>query len=220
MKPLNMRTATIALLVVVSLSACKKEDDDECPTPMPEPSSYSTGSYAPYTVGSWWVYTGVNIAPGSGSETPNNIRDSIYVAGDSIIDGRRYAHLLGERFGSFAFDRWVGIDGPRLVMPNGTVLLDVTAVSDTLDVYDPGSPVIDSVAIVLKSQSLGLTTPAGIFVSDHGREQVFYMASGFPSPLFEREHYVAGVGIAVYTSFYATSGIEVQMRLADYHIEE
>lgn len=215
-----MKASAFLLILAIVFTACKKDEDEACPTPDPEPTSYPTASYAPYTVGSWWVYTGVNIAPGTGVETPNSIRDSIYVAGDSIIDGRPYARLLGERFGSLAFDRWVGVDGPRLVMPNGTVLLDVTAVSDTIDVYDPGSPVIDSIAIVLKAQDLVLNTPAGTFVSDHAREQVFYMASGFNSPLFEREHYVADVGIATYTTFYAGSGVEVQMRLADHHIEE
>lgn len=112
-------------------------------------------------------------------ETPNGICDSIYVSEDPIIDGPRYAHLQGERFGYLAYASWINVDGPWLVMPNGTVLLDVTAVSDTVDVYDPGSSVIDSIAIVLEAQSLALSTPAGSFTSDHAHELVFYTIYAF-----------------------------------------
>ncbi len=35
------------------------------------------------------------------------------------------------------------------------------------------------------------------------------MATGFNSPVFEREHYVGEVGMATYTSFYAANGIQV-----------
>lgn len=216
---MNMRTSAYLLLIATTFIACKKENDEACPTPMPEPSSYPTASYAPHNVGSWWVYTGVNIDPITEVETPNSTRDSIYVAGDTIIDGRRYAHLRGERFGLFNVDQWVGIDGPKLVEPNGNVLMDVTAVSDTIATGPGPFFPVDSTATVLKSQSLGLLTPAGIFVSDHARELVFYMQPGFTSPLFEGENYVEDVGIAMYSSFYATSGVRIEMRLADYHIE-
>ena len=209
------KTVLLVTGIAAALAGCRKEEvasDD--PTPAP---TYTTASYAPYAVGNWWVFTGVNVPPG-GTETPNSLRDSLYVAGDSTIDGRSYAHLRGMRFGSLVVDQWVGVDGPRLVQPNGAVLMDVTAVSDTIEV-SPGSTAIDSIATVLKSQSLALVTPAGTYVSDHAREHVFYMAAGFTSPLFEREHYVAGIGIAEYTSFYASSAVEVRMRLAAYHIE-
>lgn len=215
-----MRLPVSLLMLALAFAACKKDDDDACPPPMPEPSSYPTASYAPYSVGSWWVYTGVNIAPGTGVETPNNNRDSIYVSGDTVIAGRSYAHLQGERFGLFNVDQWVGIDGPRLVEPNGNVLMDVTASSDTISTGPGPFFPVDSIATVLKSQSLGLLTPAGIFVSDHAREVVFFLQPGFTSPLYEADNYVEGVGIAMYSSFYATSGVRVEMRLAGYHIEE
>ncbi|QQR86040.1 MAG: hypothetical protein IPJ76_15745 [Flavobacteriales bacterium] len=215
-----MRSSAYLLMLAAAFTACKKDSDDECPAPMTGPASYPTASYAPYAAGSWWVYTGVNIAPGTGVETPNSMRDSIFVEGDTIIDGRSYAHLRGERFGLFGVDQWVGVDGPRLVEPNGNVLMDVTAVSDTIATGPGPFFPVDSTATVLKSQSLGLLTPAGIFVSDHARELVFYMQPGFTSPLFEADNYVQDIGIAMYSSFYASSGVRIEMRLADHHIEE
>jgi hypothetical protein len=214
-----MRTPIIIMASILLLAACKKEEDCPATTPAPEPASYPTAEFAPFTPGSWWVYTGVNIDPMSGVETPNSIRDSIYVQQDSVIAGHTYAWLRGERFGSLAFSRFVRVDGPRLVSENGTRWMDVTAVSDTILVSPGGGP-IDSIATVLAAQDLDLNTPIGLLNSEHVRDLVFYMQPGYISPLHEREHYVRHIGIGAYTSYYAGSGISVEMRLTSFHLEQ
>lgn len=200
------------------LASCKKDDND-CPELIPEPAAYSTAEFAPFKPGSWWVYTGVNIDPITGIETPNNIRDSIYVQQDSVIGGQTYAWLKGMRFASLGFSRFVRVDGARLVSENGTPWLDIEAVSDTVHV-SPGAGPIDSIATVLAAQDLDLNTPIGVLTSEHVRDLVFFMEPGFINPLHEREHHVRHIGIGAYSSYYAGSGIAVEMRLTSYHLEQ
>jgi hypothetical protein len=45
------------------------------------------------------------------------------------------------------------------------------------------------------------------------------MSAGLPSPLHERDHYVRNIGVGSYTTYYASSGVRIEMRLSDYHIE-
>lgn len=214
-----MRTHIIIMASVLLLSACRKEEDCPSSPAGPDATVYPTAEFAPFTPGSWWVYTGVNIDPVSGVETPNSIRDSIYVQQDSVIGGHAYAWLRGERFGSLAFSRFVRVDGPRLVSENGTPWMDVTAVSDTV-LVSPGGGSIDSIATVLAAQDLDLNTPIGPLTSEHVRDLVLYLQAGFINPQHELEHYVRHIGIGAYKSFYAGSGIAVEMRLTSFHLEQ
>lgn len=211
-----MRNHLLLCCGLLLVSACKKEEND-CPAPAPQSTSYDTDEFAQLNVGSYWVYKGVNIDPLTSLETPNGNSDSVYVAQDSVIAGNSYAWLKGTRFGG-NWDRFVRVDGPRLIGPSGEVWMDVSALSDTISVSPAGFP-IDSVATVLASQLQGISTLLGPMASEHERDLVFFMATGFTSPLHEREHYVRGVGIGMYSTFYAGSGVRVEMRLSNYHLE-
>ncbi len=213
-----MRITLSFMLCLFLIAACRKDEENECPTPTPQPVTYDTEAFAQLRVGSYWVYDGMNIDPITLNETPTAGHDSIYVAQDSLIGGKSYAWLKGTRFGA-PWNRFARVDGPRIVGPAGEVWLDVSAGSDTIALV-PGAFPIDSMATVLTSQLHGITTFLGPLASEHERDLVFFMASGFPSPLNEREHYVRDVGIGVYSSFFASSGIRVEMRLSDYHLEE
>lgn len=163
------------------------------------------------------MYKGVSIDPVTNVETPNGSYDSVYVAQDSVIAGNTYAWLKGTRFGG-NWDRFARVAGPRVIGSTGEVWMDVSALSDTISVNPAGFP-IDSIAIVLASQLQGISTFLGPMASEHERDLVFFMAAGYASPLHERERYVRDVGIGMYSTFYAGSGVRVEMRLSNYHLE-
>jgi hypothetical protein len=212
-----MRTPIIIMASILLLAACKKEEDRPTTTPVPEPAGYSTAEFAPFTPGSWWVYDAFLIDPATGVETPSSSNDSIYMTSDTLIGGDTYHRLRGIRF-SQPFQWLLRFDGPQLVDQNGGVYFDVSAASDTVDVW-PGSWPIDSTAFVLSCDSFPISSPITGLMSEYGRTFVNYMSSGFPSPQYGRDRWVRHVGLGLYESHYSGSGIQWQFRLRAYHLE-
>ena len=82
---------TIFLFMSVLIASCSKCDDEMPATQQSDPN------YFPLSQGSYWVYDWVKIDT-LGNESSFNRRDSIYVAGDTLINNQNYKVLKGESF--------------------------------------------------------------------------------------------------------------------------
>lgn len=209
------RSHSFIIVAILAFTACKK-DDPPASIPTPEPI-YETGAFAPATIGSWWTYDQFNIAPGTGLVTSGPWHDSIYVAPDTVIDGLTYHQWKGTRFE--APFRWIfRTNGPKLVDNNNGTYFDLSVVSDTL-FTSPGTEPVTSVSFVLSGIPDTLSTPSGELISECGREYVFSMIQGFPSPQYAQDRFVRSIGIGMFSTHYF-SGVQVEMRLSNHFIAE
>jgi hypothetical protein len=84
------------------------------------------------------------------------------------------------------------------------------------------NPVVDSVYRTLRHELESVITSAGAFDSPHQYDRLFYLAPGAaytPQPALERDAYAEGIGVVLYRSFFASSPVDVEMRLLRYHLE-
>lgn len=84
-------TILITLLVLISLQSCK-DDDDQPTMKIPNAGLVTTPN-------SYWVYDWYQI-DSFGIETSHPVQDSIYIAGDTLLNGNTYVIYKGTELGS------------------------------------------------------------------------------------------------------------------------
>lgn len=108
----------ILLLTVLSLAviACKKKNKTP-ETPIETPAAYN------YTAnpGSYWVYDWYQV-DSLGNETYTNLRDTVYVEKDTVINGNTYHKFTGTELGNIAMVRYERDSSGFIVDHHGEIL--------------------------------------------------------------------------------------------------
>ncbi|MBI1227040.1 MAG: hypothetical protein GC192_17545 [Bacteroidetes bacterium] len=89
-----MKNLTAVLLFSILLVfSCKKKDDD----PINNTPPLTVANYFPLTQGDYWIYQWYKIDT-LGNETLLNTQDSVYISGDTTINGTEYSIIEGTEF--------------------------------------------------------------------------------------------------------------------------
>lgn len=179
----------IALVAIVFATACKKDDQGT------ENPNTSAQFNVPSTIGSWWVYDWYSIDT-TGAETQTSLRDSVFIARDTLVRGQRYAVIEGTFLGQPGYKRTERDSMGFVVASDGTVHYS----------YNQFGTVIEEGNfwgfIRWKDQmhdSAMVTVSAGEFLSIEAR-RAHYHASGAPintcgdSTFVFSTYYASGVG--------------------------
>ena len=172
--------------------------------------------------GNYWVYQWYQVNLADSTETPLNKFDSIYVAEDTVINDDIYYIIQGSWFAS-PFRRTLSIKEGYLVDISGNIYLSPGKVNDTIDIQQSsGLLFVDSIYTVLTHDEELILTPSGSHISDHQYRKTFFMESVLPHSFLVRpedEFYVKGIGVVKYSSFYASSPTNVELRLSRYNVQ-
>lgn len=203
-------------MLVFLLTACSKTTP---PDPVLPPGLISAKAFAPYDEGNYWIYENVLIDLETGAESSFGT-DSVYALSDTVVGGSTYMRLAGTSFGE-PLDRWLSVRGSALVTLDGrTVFSTDTAVDAAYWNVDYGNPAVDSAFFRVRHEDTTITVPAGSFDVPHFYERALYLVDWVdrPNPSLEQDFYASGVGVVLYTNFFA-SGDGVERRLIRYQVQ-
>lgn len=217
MKTLLYPTIIFALI----FTACKKDEILLQEYELITPNNFHT----PDKVGTYWIYQWYSI-DSNGVETPYQNTDSVFVHGDTNINGKTYIFLEGTQLGGGYFSQLQRDSSGYIVNVNGDVIYSYTNFTDTI--RQGQSPPDWKWRIKMKKEN-GLTLPAGKFDAIIAQEY-YYSLSGGPAnncgDLYFTlgSWYVNGLGLVKretgYTANLKNCLQKLECRLIDYHIEQ
>ncbi|MGB6037429.1 MAG: hypothetical protein WBG42_14235 [Cryomorphaceae bacterium] len=224
---MKSRLVVFALISFVWLS-CEKDDDNvDCvSTQDPDGSVNGNGGNDSFeyvnSIGSYWVYQWYKV-PYDGMESQLTRTDSIWIAGDTLINGNEYAVLKGTFYAGPEFTRFERDSSGYIINHRGDIFWSYTNFTDTLNTGFNG--VWD---YYTKMESSYVTfTPVGPFVAIKRNLHLYY-TSGEPAnqcgedQITLTQSYASGVGLVKEQLGYAgpltACANYDEARLTDYYI--
>ncbi|TVR79382.1 MAG: hypothetical protein EA412_06635 [Chitinophagaceae bacterium] len=207
-------------LLIIFLSACKKEDK-----PVNEDPADTHHFEIVTSPGSYWVYDVYNI-DSLGNETIKPKQDTVYLIGDTLINGYSYAIYEGGYFGMKRTQVLRDSTG-YLVSENGTIMMSYTNSSDTLDLFEDQLNSYISF-IIMDETDHSIDVPAGSFdvkrsLNTYFRPDGTDFTACNPTHTFNT-YYASGIGeVLSQTSFYnnITSNCSyLERRLAYFYLAD
>lgn len=104
--------ALSSLICLITFSCCK--DKENTPTPSNNPSQNTS---LVNTAGSYWIYHWYNV-DSTNTETLLSNKDSVYVVGDTLVNGKVYTMYKGDYFGSTT-QTYLYTDSSGYIIDNG-----------------------------------------------------------------------------------------------------
>lgn len=211
--------AFLFLAFTVFAFACKDKDDDTTSNPLP----IAATDYFPLTQGSYWIYQWYKIDSQGNAEIWASYLDSIYVSGDSIINGITYAKVEGTYIKTPITYFYRDSSGFLVDENGGAPLFSTTLETEVLGVDTFSTEVAPLFwrEYKMAANTSNVTVPAGTF--DDCLQSILYLTSLEP----DYEHgvrtypleYAKGVGLVRQrTSFYHSPDY-LEGRLMRYNIE-
>ncbi len=152
-----------ALVCASAFSSCSKDDEiTDCETIPYGDDGIDLGEMDafPTTVGSYWVYDIYDV-DADGNETLSTTQDSVYVAGDSIVNGISHTVYEGTFFGLGESIRLFRDSSGYIVNQEGQLIHSYTNFNIPLESDTYGALVIAS---EMGDEALtAVTVPAGVF---------------------------------------------------------
>ncbi len=146
------------LLLALAFAACKKD------TPKP-----AGGAQPPFVLasspGSYWVYEWVQV-DSSGTVMTLTFRDSVYVSGDTVINGNMYTIHTGSYLG-FPTNLVMRDSSGYIIRPDGEIILSTNNFTDTVNYRVTGAANLETYWIT-KNPGMTVTVAPGTYpVFDH-----------------------------------------------------
>ena len=212
-----MKNSTLFFLsLFIILFSCKNDDD-----------TIGTGgetpvlNYIPLSIGSYWVYGWEKIDT-LGNISPLTQRDSVYVSGDTIINGNTYFVVEGDFFGSPVNKEYQRDSSGYLVNEKGNILFNPNNTTDLLwvDTIFVGSDPLVIIEYKMEGTETEIDVPAGVFNCFNYQGTVISQEDDYPWGVRNTGYYYAdGIGKVQSRLFFYNSPDDIRSRLVDYHIE-
>lgn len=185
-------------LYLIFLTSCKKEDKQPDPID-PETPNYTT----PSTVGSYWVYEDF-VVDSTGNITSTGQIDSVYLLGDSIINGKSY-FMYGNTAGSFPQLKFERDSSGYIVNESGYILYSYSNLGNIYHSFTstgfpgPNGPINLIVEYSMLSAQQNINVPAGNFNTYVSQQNCYDEAGGPVNECGDAEfklksYYASGVG--------------------------
>ncbi len=215
-----------AILLALIATSCKKESKQPV-TNNNQPANYST----PSTIGSYWVYRNYEV-DSMGNVTMSNVTDTMFVTGDSIVNGYTYTVYKGALIPN-ADCRLLRDSSGFVVNENGYIYFSNNNLGSIFDTWNepiypgPNGPINLITQIYIEPLLQSVSVPAGNFMA-YVRKDVSEDAAGGPVNVcgdleyIQKTHYVEGVGVV--REEFALFGAMTQLcqyqyrELVDYYI--
>ncbi|MEQ8475301.1 MAG: hypothetical protein RIB54_03610 [Fulvivirga sp.] len=141
------------LFAVITLSSCSKEEV----SPQQLASEFTN-----LEVGNYWVYEWYEIYP-DGTESKYNVRDSVYISTDTLIDGRSFIVRRGTFLKNKRTEILLDSANSLYKFPSEVLLFTLDKTNETTITIKAGENPIATVKYILKSNSIVANVPAGEF---------------------------------------------------------
>ena len=218
----HMRSYSLLLpaLFLLTITACKK-DDDEAPVPTP-PTPMDVSEFSQLEPGNYWVYErrqvdSMDVVQGAGVSV-----DSVFVAGDTALNGQTYTMLRKATNGVLSNYRVYRRDSADCVVDDAYFIHFASNTFDQiLESTYTGGPNGLQVDYSVSSTPVTMTTPAGTFncyVVNGAMTSIgtFPVIAEWKSP---RYYWAAGVGRVRWTDYFAFGDLGNRFELVRYSVQ-
>jgi hypothetical protein len=211
----NLAFLFLAFTVFVFACNCNDDDGPTLITPATE--------YLPLTVGNYWIYQWYKIDE-SGNETQHgNYLDSIYISGDTVINGFTYSIIKGKEFNAPIERFYRDSSGYLVSATNNIPLFSTISTTEQLGIdtiFTETGPLV-MLAYSMQNPTPSITVPAGTFSNclttltslTSFEEDYEYGVRNYPY------QYAEGVGRVQHKISFYSSGEYYESRLVRYHVE-
>lgn len=209
------RIISTALVAFIFLSACQKEENQ---------TIESEENYMLFSAGSYWVYETIQL-DSDGNQINDAIIDSIYIAGDTLINNQQYRLFKGTNYPWNNPTETVLIardSSGYTVTPDGNIIFSSKNFSDILahrsEIID--NDTLYSVSYMMQKTDDLITVPAGTFkVLDYIGEVVTnHEIPNSTFPKYCHNYYADGVGKVKSVHHFLVSSNYIEKRLLRYKI--
>lgn len=184
-----------------ALAACQKEGEDPS-TVTPGTVLPEIGTFSNLTVGNYWKYTKNKVD--SNDVVLETVRtDSVYVAGDSVVNGATYAILRRAMDAQVTSDLELWKDSLTFLVNSDHVVRFCSAPLDAV-IYQEGLGQFTVLYnFLVQSTPVDISVPAGDFSTYmmHAHTISFGTTPEVPAWKDPRSHWVSGVGRVRYYEF-------------------
>lgn len=213
-KPMQPKLFLVIAAVVLLITSCKKCDDV---TEIDGTGLLVDATlYYPLSPGSYWIYE--TIYENADSIYTGINTDSIYIAGDSTLNGNTYAVFKGSWpiGGSVRLRR---DSSGYIVGETGKIHFAVNNFTDTLYINPDTTSSYHNSCIMENNDSISIV-PAGTF-SVYDYACYYYSNPGYPhgSPRIMHNFYAPSVGLVKMNYFFYASPYNTEKRLLRFHLE-
>jgi hypothetical protein len=175
----------------------------------------SAEDYYPLTVGNYWVYDYYVINTLSGVQQ-FQYRDSVYIVGDTIINGYTYAHQENKSINGIGWAYLRDSSGYMVMHKGAKILFSCCNFTDTFSISHDGAYTVYTKMI---HQDTLIPTPLGNFHSISLGYLWHYTNNSAPLPKNEYLFFGKGIGMTQYCHWYYPGCIgKIEGRLVKYHL--
>ena len=203
-----------SLLILITIVSCKDDDDIQICIDCPE----NVSNFTQLAIGNYWIYENVTVDT-NGVDGISYSNDSIYIAGDTLINGQTYfIQKKGLFMGSgFALLR---DSSDFLVNKKGDILFSTSIFDSVLRTIE-GPNNFFSIEYQMANKNFVVDVPAGSFPT-YDFQGLIHFNDGFSTPVTDRilhNYYAKDVGLVKTTFFFSSTSSTIEQRLLRYHIE-
>ena len=149
----------IAAVALIALVGCRKDDPPQNTiTPEPTPGAYLINTPGTYCLYQWYSIDS------TGTATQLTTTDSMFIAGDTVLNGATYTHWEGTYYG-VQTHRYFRDSSGSIIDQNGTILWSYATAYDTVNVSNV-NPGMVTYSIIQSFNNPLFTMPAGIWGQD------------------------------------------------------
>ena len=208
----------LAVLFIISAAACKKENNtptcDNCPD--------SVSDYSQLAIGNYWVYE-IQTVNEAGEDTELYGIDSVYIAGDTLINGETYFIQKNTQslFGGIYKQALLRDSSDFIVNNKGKILLSTSIFDKVIQEID-GAEGRFHINYTMVDKDLEIEVPAGIFKTYNFRGIIHFNEDLISVAINDRainNYYAKDIGLIKSNIFFAHSPFSFERRLLRYHIE-
>lgn len=202
-------TLFMFLAALTLLASCKKDDSD------PE----QTKDYVQLKTGNYWIYR-ISYIDTLGVESLTNTYDSIYISGDTTINGNVYAK---KNHTAMPFPaEYLRDSSNYLVSSLGTKMFSPVNFSDTLKKGYYAIPQNDTLFFYfykMTDKDLSVTVPAGTFTTMNWKGiYIPTKAMSYTEPLDNNYYYSKNIGLVQYNTTFAMTRTKMVWKLVRYKV--
>ncbi len=213
-------TTRIALffLFLSALAACQPDEDEVvAPLPPPAPQNLEVAAFSNLAVGNYWVYQRYRV------DSADNVVDvltvdSIFISGDSVVNGETYFVVRRNGFAAFQTSLWR--DSAGFVITDNHEVIFCADPLDQLIYTDVQGPVGVQLEYTVYSTPETITTEAGTF-STYKMQGEITSIGGFPELADwrrPRSYWAEDVGRVRYYEFFAFNPLGNRYDLVRYEV--
>lgn len=213
-KMLKRTLFLFSLLILITIMSCKDDDDIQICIDCPE----NVSDFTQLAIGNYWIYENVTVDT-NGVDGNSYSNDSIYIAGDTLINGQTYFikknGLLGGSGFSFLRD-----SSDFLVNKKGDILFSTSIFDSVIRTFEEPNGYYN-IEYQMADKDLVVDVPAGSF-STYDFQGLVHFNDNYSTPLNDRiqhNYYAKDVGLVKAIVFFSSVPSTIERRLLRYHIE-